>query len=232
MAHAHPPLIATPKLRRIEQVRLLLANGKQPQAVFAQQWVRSSRKDGEIVVRTKAITATGHTPGGDAMAATYVADWRAALGSQIADGLRFVTNSIFLKEGESSVVFGWVHPWHVLEANCFRRAEFEEVRSNKVATSALRAVRNWTRGKEVVWLRLPAVAASRVAAELRSKVAVIEELEDCIMRAQAKGLEPDPRIVRRCRELRVGLDAYWFFIEGRWKVESEPAVEATGDAME
>lgn len=212
---------------RAEPVKTLLDNANAPQVVLARQYVRDGRNPGRIIPRMRAMTATGFTRDGDALAATYMADLRAALGTQ-AETIRFGANAICLDRGEATTVFGWVGPWHLLEANAFRQAAFEEVAPTKVSTSALTAVRDWTRGKDLVWLKLPSLAAAKAAAEMRAKVAMIQEIEDRLLICQVRGEQPDSRLLRRYHELKIGLDAYWFFIGVHSKVaiEREPSVDA------
>lgn len=195
---------------RVALVRELLRYGTSTQAIFAQQYVESSHKKGEVVARTKAIAATGWTPGGVAVSAVYTSDFASAFSAQ-AEALRYGTNTIWLKRGEGTDVFGYVGPWHMRERLSFMQAEFEVVRPNQVAANALVTVRDWVRGVDLIWLKLPSLKAAQAADRLWSDLEQIQQYQEKIARAYANGYEPDPQLVRKCEVLKFGLDGYGMF---------------------
>ncbi|PPD28689.1 MAG: hypothetical protein CTY20_09135 [Hyphomicrobium sp.] len=212
---------------RVAPVRELLKNGTSAQALFAQQYVRSSHRPGEVVARTKAIAATGIGPGDVALSAVYTVDFSAAF-SQQAETLRWGTNSIFLKRGESVDVFGFVGPWHLGERWSFLQADFCQVQPGAVEPKTLMAVRDWMRGVDLRWFKLPSLKAAEVAEKLWTDIEALKEAEDEIIRAYSNGVEPDPRVIRRREFLKVGLEAYGIFLgfQHAFEVEREPSVDA------
>jgi hypothetical protein len=220
-------IVKRSKSEHAAPVRELLQNGTATQAIFAQQYVRSSHKPGEVVARTKAIAATGIGPGDVALSAVYTAEFSAAF-SQQAETLRFGTNSIFLKRGESVDVFGYVGPWHVAERWAFLQANFSQVQPSAVEPKTLMAVRDWMRGVDLCWFKLPSLKAAQAAEKLWSDIESLKGAEDEIIRAYANGIEPDPRVIRRREYLKVGLEAYGIFLgfQHAFEVEREPSVEA------
>ena len=77
-------------------------------------------------------------------------------------------------------------------------------------------------------MALPSLMGARAAARLREKSAMMQEIEDCLLLAQVRGDEQDPRLLRKYQELKIGLDAYWIFLgmHRRVGIEREPSVEA------
>ena len=209
--------------RRVEPVKQVLDKAPSPRAVVSRKYVGHPWTPGAIVARTDAMTAWGYTKGGDAVAATYMANSRAALSMQ-ADSIRFASNTICLMKGETTPIFGVVGAWHVPGALAFRRANFVDVKETKVAVSVVMAARDWGRGKDWVFMMLPSMAAAKAAAELRDRVKEIEEIEHALLLGKARGQDPDPRLLRKYQEFKIGFGAYWFWagFECKVAIEREP----------
>jgi len=212
---------------RMAPVRAILEHAEMANTIFAQQIVRSSHVAGAIVARTRAIAATGIVPDGQAVSAVYAADFSAMLAAD-ADTLRFGTNSIFLSAGEGADVFGIVGPWHISERMSFLRAEFEDVTENEVDVRTLRGVRDWMRGRELVWMKLSAPEATRAAHALASHLKEIEAIDRAIAERWRAGDEVDPRLLRQRRVLKAGIEAYGVFFgyQSAVDVEREPSIAA------
>jgi hypothetical protein len=203
-------IVARAKSAHAEPVRQVLLNCTDANAVFAQKMVWASHVKGQLVARTQAVTATGFTSAGDALAATYSAEYLAAIERQ-PDSVRLATTSVFVKRGEATDIFGYSGNLHFSERLSFKLAHFQQVRPHQVAGSVLRSVEQWMRGASIVWVKLPSPEAARVAQQIWDSIEEMGELEELIAAATIARKPIEPALVSRYHKLKLGVEAFGLF---------------------